>query len=230
MYDLRVSDWMEIGDQARKAAAVDVSMLPDDELLVGIGALVEARSFLDATLGHLLAEIDVRKATEALVGLTAGAWFAREAGVPVAAGKDRVRVARQLHDRLDEVDQAVVDGRLSWEHARVLAHACNPRVAHRVAAVQAELIGLAEGAVFDAWRRQVAGIVALLDEDGAFDPDEDLARNHLRSCRRSTVSPMCPVHWWASRPRWPATPLRRWPPFDRRTAARRDPGGARRGH
>jgi hypothetical protein len=90
-----------------------------------------------------------------------------------------VRVARVLHDRLDTVETALVEGRLSWEHARVLASACHPRIAERVEAVQGELVALAEGAVFDAWRRQVAAVVAMLDEDGGHDPANDEARNHL---------------------------------------------------
>src|SRR3954468_181341 len=98
-------------------------MLPDGELLAAVSAVVEARSLLDAALGHLLAELDVRGTTEDQLGLVTGVWFAREAGMATSAGHDRVRVARVLHDRLDEVDAALVDGRLSWDHARVLASA-----------------------------------------------------------------------------------------------------------
>jgi hypothetical protein len=169
----------ELSGLAGKAARFDAGAASDDELLAGVATLVEARTALDAALGHLVAELDVREVTDRDRGLATGVWLARAAGVPVAAGRERVRTARVLHDRLHDVDEALVSGRISWDQARVLAAASHPRIADRVEAVQAELIGLAEGSVFDAWRRQVAGIVSLLDEDGGHEPNADLARNRL---------------------------------------------------
>jgi hypothetical protein len=97
----------------------------------------------------------------------------------VAAARARVQVARRLRDRFDMVDTALVDGRISWDHARVIDQAANPRVADEVAARQDEIIGWADGAGFDGWRREVRGLVALLDQDGGHDPAGDQARNHL---------------------------------------------------
>src|SRR4051794_15306872 len=126
-----VLDRVGFGELAREAAAFDVHMLPDGELLAAVAAVVEGRSWLDAALGHLLADVDVRGTTDDEFGLTTGVWFTRCAGVPPSSGRDRVRVARVLHDRLGEVDGALAEGRLSWDHARVLAAACNPRIAER---------------------------------------------------------------------------------------------------
>jgi hypothetical protein len=169
----------EVSGLAAKAAAMDVAPATGDELLDAARSLIEARTALDAATAHVLAELDVRGTTDRERGLSTGTWFAREAGVPVGAGRDRVRVARTLHDRLDRVDAALVEGRVSWDHARVLATACHPRIADRVTAVQDQLLDLADGTVFDVWRRHVAGIVSMLDDDGGHDPDADLARNHL---------------------------------------------------
>jgi hypothetical protein len=177
VFELVVVD--ELNALAVKAAGLDARSAGDGELLAAARVLASARTALDAATGHVLAELDVRGTTDREVGLSTGTWFARQACLPTGAGRDRVRVARVLHDRLDTVDAALVEGRLSWEHARVLASACHPRIAERVEAVQAELVGLAEGTVFDAWRRQVAAVVAMLDDDGGHDPTDDVARNHL---------------------------------------------------
>jgi hypothetical protein len=40
-------------------------------------------------------------------------------------------------------------------------------------------VALAETTTFPRWRAEVRGIVELLDEDGAHDPNDDLARNKL---------------------------------------------------
>ena len=42
-----------------------------------------------------------------------------------------------------------------------------------------ELVSLARRLPFDVWRRTVDELVRLWDQDGAFDPDRDLARNRL---------------------------------------------------
>jgi hypothetical protein len=126
-----------------------------------------------------LAELDARKVTDIELGLSTRDWLAREAGLPSSVAGQQVRVARALRAPLDQVAEAMADGRLSWEQARVLAQACNPRISHKLAEIQGELIDLAQGSVFDAWKKEIAGIVELLDEDGGHDPHDDVARNHL---------------------------------------------------
>jgi hypothetical protein len=174
-----VFDWVVVGELMRTAAALDTGLADDDGLLAGLRALVEVRALVDATEAHLLAELDRRGVTDRELGLSTPMWWARQAGIGVSAARARVQVARRLRDRLDVVDTALVEGRISWDHARVIDQAANPRVADQVVALQAELIGLADGAGFDGWRREVRGVVSLLDQDGAHDPAGDHARNHL---------------------------------------------------
>jgi hypothetical protein len=45
--------------------------------------------------------------------------------------------------------------------------------------MQPEIVALAEGAIFEAWRADVRMLVALADEDGGHDPAHDLATNKL---------------------------------------------------
>jgi hypothetical protein len=111
-------DWVALDDITRKATALDAHAGTDDELLGAVRSVVSAQARLDATLGHLLAELDTRKTTEDAVGLTTASWFARTAGVSVSAGKDRVRVARQLRDGV-----TYVSGSLAGEWAEVARHA-----------------------------------------------------------------------------------------------------------
>jgi hypothetical protein len=168
-------------EQAGKAAGADVSFLCDDELFAGVAAVEEARRLLDATEGHLLAELDKRAAAEAEFGLSTGGWLAREATLPAGVARARVKVGVALAGRLSVVDEALIEGRISWDHARVLVDAAgHPRVGDWLAQLAGELIDAAAGTIFEIWRRQVNAIVELLDQDGGHDPDDGLARNQLR--------------------------------------------------
>jgi hypothetical protein len=172
-------DWVGVVEMMRKAAGLDPGVLSDAELLSAVPVLAHVQALKDAAEAHLLAELDARGITDAEFGLSTGTWLARTAGVPASTGQQRVKVAGMLRSRLHEVDEALVDGRISWEHARVLARVCQPRLADAVTGLQGELIGLADGQLFEGWRRQVANIVEVLDSDGAHDPNADLARNQL---------------------------------------------------
>jgi hypothetical protein len=157
---------VETVEVLEKAVRVDAELASDDDLLESVGGLARARGLLDAVEAHVLAELDSREFCDREFGLATGTWLARETGVPMAVGHQRVKVASTLRSHLDEVDDALVDGRVSWEHARVLARACQPRVADRVAAIQSTLVGLVGGASFEQWRREATAIVEMLDEDG----------------------------------------------------------------
>jgi hypothetical protein len=128
---------------------------------------------------RVLAELDVRGTCDRDHGLVTGSWLAREANLPVGACRSQVRTARTLRAHLPETVAAVTDGRLSVEHARVLAGVCNPRVVDRLAELQPEVIALAGEVRFDQWRSEVRHLVELLDQDGGYDPDRDVTRNRL---------------------------------------------------
>src|SRR3954468_8908116 len=108
MFELVVVD--ELNVLAVKAAGLDARSAGDDELLAAARALASARTALDAAPAHVLAEPEVRGTTAREVGLATGTWFARQAGLPTGAGRDRVRVARVLHDRLPAGGGPLVGG------------------------------------------------------------------------------------------------------------------------
>jgi hypothetical protein len=172
-------DNVALVEQGRKAAGADASLLSTGELFDAVKAVEEARRLLDATEGHLLAEAEKRAACETEFGLSTGGWLAREAMLPSAVARARVKVGVELSGRFAGVDEALIAGQISWDHARVIVAAANPRIVTKIAAIQTELVAAAKGTVFERWRREVAGIADLLDQDGGHDPDDGLSRNRL---------------------------------------------------
>ncbi len=99
--------------------------------------------------------------------------------LPSAVARTRVKVGVELSGRFASVDEALVAGRIGWEHARVVVTAANPRIVKKMADIQDHLVAAARGTLFERWRREVTGIADLLDEDGGHDPDDGLSRNRL---------------------------------------------------
>ncbi len=83
-----------------------------------------------------------------------------------------MKVGVELSGRFSSVDEALIDGRIGWEHARVIVAAANPRIVKKIADIQDHLVAAAQGTLFERWRREVTGIADLLDEDGGHDPDD----------------------------------------------------------
>jgi len=166
-------------DRCRKAALVEVGLGSNDELRAAVVDLEAARAALDALEGHCLAELEARDACDVDLGLSTVGWLTWHAHLPRPLAATRVKVANKLRNELDGVDAALAGGTISFEHARVLAQAANPRVAEAIAGVQDHLVEAAEHSPFEVWRREVAGLVELVDQDGGHDPDADLARNRL---------------------------------------------------
>ena len=165
---------------ARKAAGADVSLRGDDDALAQTRMLVEALACTEAALGHASADLEGRGVCDREFGLSTASWLAHvtHGSRPALAG--RVTTALQLR-RLAVVDDALSDGAITPDHARVLATAAaNRRVAAELVELQEELVALAQHRPFLAWRRHVAELVELLDQDGGFDPDRELARNRLK--------------------------------------------------
>ena len=166
------------GNWVKEIAGLDARAASDDELCSAAVTLAELSSSVTTGLRHVLAELDARGVTDREDGLATGSWLAREAKVPKGWARREVNVARKLRT-LADVDDAAVDGRITAHHAAVLADAYTSRVADSLVGLQAELIAEAGELGFEPWRALVRSTAALLDDDGAFDPDEDLARNQL---------------------------------------------------
>src|SRR3954469_19242963 len=143
-------------------------------------AVVLARllSLLTVALAHVLCELDARGVSETEHGLTAASWLAREAAIPGRVPRRHLAAGRGLRD-LPVVDDAAVDGVLSSEHVAAVAAVRNPRVADALVGLQPEIVALADGAIFEAWRGDVRMLTELADEDGGHDPAQDLATNKL---------------------------------------------------
>ncbi|HVN49935.1 MAG TPA: DUF222 domain-containing protein [Acidimicrobiales bacterium] len=165
-------------DRCRKAARFDVGLGSNDDLRAAVLELESARAAIDATQGHYLAELEARDACDIDLGLSTVSWLCSELRVPRRDAAVRVRVANKLRTELDGVDAALGEGRIGFEHARVLA-AANPRVAEVIAGVQDALVAAAQHSPFEIWRRDVAGLVELVDQDGGHDPNDDVSRNRL---------------------------------------------------
>jgi hypothetical protein len=78
-----------------------------------------------------------------------------------------------------DVAVALAAGTVTFDHARTLVHAANPRVIDQLADLQVTLIERAADRPFAVWRSELLALVELLDADGPFDPDRELARNRL---------------------------------------------------
>ena len=128
------------------------------------------RELADHLEVHALGALADTGHTEATTGLTAGAWFAREAKLPSSAGRAQVATARSLR-HLPGTDQAWLDGRVNREHVRVLTGAANPRIRQHIVALEDELIAITEDRTFHHWRTRVTEVVSRLDQEGP-DPDD----------------------------------------------------------
>lgn len=171
-------DVAQLTERGHSLAVVDVRRCSDDELFDGVRGLAALRSLVEAAEAHALAELDTRGATDRVHGSRTVAWAAAETGQNRGSIHSRLKVGRALRHPFDLVDDAVCDGRLSFDHAKALVDVANPRCAAGLAAAQDQIIDLAEGATFAAWKRDVAALAELADTDGV-EPDP-YAGNELR--------------------------------------------------
>jgi hypothetical protein len=126
-----------------------------------------------------LAELDARGTCDRDFGLSTSGWLAKEAALPHGGARARVNVAKKLRRSLTGTAEALDRGDISWEQARVIADAANPRIEADLATIEPELLDAAHGVGVDRWRQEVQGIAALLDQDGGHDPAGDIESNRL---------------------------------------------------
>ena len=164
-------------------AATDVAGEDEQRLCDTVQALEVARRYLDAAEGHVLAELDARGVTDRSFGLRTPQWLAHVANLPSHVAKARVHTATKLRRALPDAERALAEGRIGFDHARVLADAANPRIEEPFAAAARDFCDAASEFVFEKWAKEVRGFADRLDQDGGHDPDDDLARNRLRFSR-----------------------------------------------
>jgi hypothetical protein len=169
-------------------ASIPAGVLSDDALADATLVLEQARRFLDAAELACLGELERRGVTEARFGQRPTAWLAHEAKLPRAVAAARVRTARKVTGELAAVGDAMRDGVIGFEHARVLADAANPRNAGELGSVVGELVDAAQVASFQRWAGEVRGLADLLDADGGHDPNGDLPEPRLSLHRVGDVT------------------------------------------
>ena len=161
------------------AAAVPVGSL-DGPALRGLTLQLErARSAVDAAEAHALSELDRRRHTDIRLGATTSKWLAQHANLPAGVARARLSLANRLATDLSVVEEALVEGRIGVDHARVFASAVNERNLEAMADAIPDLIDAASAMVFDRWKDHVRSLGEMADLDGPHDPDADLLKNTL---------------------------------------------------
>lgn len=102
--------------------AVDVSAMGGEELRAHVVRLEQQRSRLAIVVGDALTVWEERRGWEADGSLTAARAFARDTHSSDRARKEQLRIARALR-QLPVTRQAVLDGRLSMDHAELFVRA-----------------------------------------------------------------------------------------------------------
>ncbi len=173
-------DTIELEELHRKAAGDDLALASDDELLAAATSMARARAAFDAAELHLLGELDARGVTDRDFGLKTASWVAHVTHGDRRVVACRLGVARKLRHCLGQVDHALSRGELSFEHVRAMSYAANPRIETEIVAEQADWIARGAEAPFKVWDHDLRYRSVMLDQDGAFDPARERARNRLK--------------------------------------------------
>jgi Domain of unknown function (DUF222) len=176
---IHMFDVAEMTELNRKAAGADLHFASDDELLAAALGLVTARAALDAADSHVLAELEARQVCDRQLGSNTATWLAHETRADRVTLRSRVNVATRLRHPLGEVDDALSDGRITFDHARALARAASSRIVDEVAREREVWIARASDRPFRVWLHELNVWAELVDQDGPFDPNRDLARNKM---------------------------------------------------
>ena len=177
-------DWLGLNETACKVAGLDVGVGSDDDLCTAAVEIERVRGLLDAAQGSVLAELDARGVCDRDHGLRTNTWLARQCGLARGTATARLRVGQTLRAHLPATAARLASGDISWDHARVMADAINPRIEQEFAEIEQSLLDLATGTVFERWRDHVRDVANILDQDGGYDPTDDLERNslHITPC------------------------------------------------
>jgi hypothetical protein len=165
-------------DICEKVADVDVAAMDVDEVAALARGFAAARAGLDAAEARWLGGLETSGVCDRF-GLKTASWVAHETHADRRSVQARVQVGVALAHRFTAVDVALRAGRVTFDHARAFVTVSNPRVVDQIADLQEVLIERAQDRPFHIWRSELVLLVELLDADGPFDPNRDLARNRL---------------------------------------------------
>ena len=168
----------ELTRAARSVADADPRGESEDDLLERLAEVESARRALEAASAALVAELDDRNVTDDRYGTRTKDFLCVQFRHDPRVAVRLIRTGRALR-RLDVVGAALRSGRITLEHAALLANLANPRVADVVQGAQSELVDLARVMRFDDWARHCRALVDLADAEGGHRPHRDQRRLHL---------------------------------------------------
>lgn len=163
-----------------RIAAADVDVLDDDTLKTAALRLERIRRSLDSVSAQTVAALEARRTTDRDDGLRTATWLSRSASLPVGAAKARVLMSHKLSTVLSNYGDALAEGRIGWDHVKVITDVANPRIVHLMDEVAPFVIASIEGRTFRRWKTDVQELARLLDMDGGHDPANDVEANKLK--------------------------------------------------
>ena len=173
----------EITEVMAAAACSDVGFVSDREKLTAVEGLERLRRFVDATETILLADLHSQNVTDVEFGMRTSRWLAHHCQLPAAVANSRVQTAVKLTEKLPETRDALVEGRIGFDHARQMCRAANPRIIDQIQELETDLLALIAPSSFERWRQELTGICEQLDQDGGFDPHDDPTHQRARFTR-----------------------------------------------
>ncbi len=168
---------------AGRAAGVDVAHVDGADAMKALLGVERSIDSLRAAAAKLASRLEEDGSTITHAGLGTGAWLAHVLHQPSRACRVRVRTAVTLHRHFPDLAAALEEGRVGWAHVEVIVGASNLRNRSDLAAECGGFVAAASGddrSRFDNWASRVRDIANLLDQDGGYDPNEDLHANRLR--------------------------------------------------
>lgn len=154
------------------AGDLSTGSLSDDDLMDLARDAEAGRRLIESVSLCVAGELAARGTTAIRDGLTTPQWLAREGLAHPQQARRDVSLATSLR-QLPETARALAEGRIGAHHARVLVAAANPRIRQAFDALVPELLAALDRSTFWRWKRDVADVARLLDQDGPEPDDPD---------------------------------------------------------
>lgn len=164
---------------AAKVVGSDPALESDETLMAAAVALEDVRNLVEGASARVLGRLEATGGTDVAVGMRTGSWLAWEADASRSRCRSRAGVAKRL-GWFPVFEGALADRRVSYLHVEVLCNVANRRNREGLAAVQEPLVEMAARLSFEEWAQLVRRLASDLDQDGSYDPNEDLDANRLR--------------------------------------------------
>lgn len=169
----------ELVERVRALATTSTDGRVGDRDLEHLAAGLESlRRATDALTAQVNGEMDARGSIDKEHGHSTRTWTAATFQVPSDTAGRRIKVARLLR-QCPVLAGALADGRISFDHVRLIAGATNPRNLATVVEIQQQLIDLTDEVVlFRYWAAKVVDLLRVADADGP-EPRVEDTKLHL---------------------------------------------------